>query len=136
ADAAVDGTVDGGRRAAGARDAGISLPPPPTTPPPPRPPSSPPPSSSGPSFWDACTAGASAGDCADDDGSDDSCDGGPDDGTDDSCGGGTDDGSDDACSAPPDDGSSCRVAPGRERPRRVTLVWVLAPLGYLVGRRR
>jgi hypothetical protein len=28
------------------------------------------------------------------------------------------------------------VSPGRERPRTATLVWVLAPLGFLIGRRR
>ena len=58
-----------------------------------------------------------------------------DDGSDSSCSG-TDDGSADACSTPPDDGGDCRVSPGRERPRAATIVWVLAPLGFLIGRRR
>ena len=110
-------------------DAGTYLPPPPPPPPPP----------DGPSFWDACSASSDA--CA---GSSDSCDttgssdsscSGTDDGSDSSCSG-TDDGSADACAAPPDDGGSCRVSPGRERPRDATIVWVLAPLGFLLGRRR
>jgi hypothetical protein len=97
--------------------------------------SSQPPPSSGPSFWDACSASSDS--C---DSSDDSCDdssGGY--GQDNSCSG-TSDGygysSGDGCSSSPDDGSSCRVAPGRQRPRSATLVWVLAPLGFLIGRRR
>lgn len=96
------------------------------TPSPPPPP--PPPPSSSSSFWDACSAGSDG--CA---AAGDSCD--TSDSQDDSCSG-TDDGSSDACSAPPDDGSNCRVAPGRERPRAATIAWVLAPLGFLIGRRR
>ena len=112
-------------------DAGLSLPPPydpPTesqpltrqTPPPPPPAPS-------PDFWDACAAGASAGSCDDtDDDDDDSCSGNT----------GGDDDADSCSQTPPDDGSDCRLSPGRGRPRATTLVWVLAPLGYLVGRRR
>src|SRR6185437_15028805 len=124
--------LDGGASVAASYfgvDAGTYVPPP--TPPPPPPP--PPSSSAG--FWDACAAGCSAGDSCDTGSEDDSCSS-TDDGSSDSCSGGTDDGSGDACSTPPDDGSSCRVAPGRERPRAATVVWVLAPLGFLVGRRR
>ena len=110
-------------------DAGTFTPPPPPPPPPPP---------NGPSFWDACTAGsgcaASSDSCDSSDDEDDSCSG-TDDGSDSSCGG-TDDGSSDSCSTPPDDGSDCRVSPGRERPRAATIVWVLAPLGFLIGRRR
>jgi hypothetical protein len=110
-------------------DAGAFTPAP--TPPPPPPPS-------GPSFWDACAAGsgcaASSDSCDSSDSEDDACSG-TDDGSDSSCSG-TDDGSSDACSTPPDDGSDCRVSPGRERPRAATIVWVLAPLGFLIGRRR
>jgi hypothetical protein len=79
-------------------------------------------------------AGCDAIDSCDPGTEDDSCDN-PDDGSDSSCSGSTDDGSADACT-PPDDGSSCRVAPGRDRSRPSTLVWVLMPLGFLVGRRR
>ena len=96
-------------------DAGTFTPLPPSPPPPP-----------GPSFWDGCAAGSDS--CA---ASGDSCDSSDDD----SCSG-TDDGSTDSCSTPPDDGSDCRVSPGRERPRAATIVWVLAPLGFLIGRRR
>jgi hypothetical protein len=110
-------------------DAGTYTPPPPPPPPPP----------DGPSFWDACSAGAdtcaASSDSCDTSGSDDSSCSSTDDGSDSSCSS-TDDGSADACSAPPDDGGSCRVSPGRERPRVATLVWVLAPLGFLIGRRR
>jgi hypothetical protein len=123
APAATIESFDGGRApddlAYPAFDAGTivpPLPPPPPSPPPP-----------GPSFWDACAAGSDG--CA---ASSDSCD--TSDGEDDSCSS-TDDGSDDSCSTPPDDGS-CRMAPGRERPRAATIVWVLAPLGFLIGRRR
>ena len=105
--------------------------PPPSPPPPPPPPD-------GPSFWDACSAGsdcaASSDSCDTTSSSDSSCSG-TDDGSDSSCSG-TDDGSADACTAPPDDGGSCRVAPGRERPRDATIVWVLSPLVFLLGRRR
>jgi hypothetical protein len=101
------------------------------TPPPPPPPPPPPSSSSG--FWDACAASSDSCDTSSDDSSCSSTD----DGTDSSCSGSTDDGSSADCSAPPpDDGSSCRVAPGRERSRPSTLVWVMAPLGFLIGRRR
>ena len=99
-------------------DGGTYSPPPPPPPPPP----------DGPSFWDACAAGSDG--CAS---SSDSCDTSDDE--DDSCSG-TDDGSTDACSTPPDDGGDCRVSPGREHPRAATIVWVLAPLGFLMGRRR
>ena len=109
-----------------------------TSPPPPSQPPPPPPPPPGPSFWDACAAGsgcaASSDSCDSSDGEDDSCSG-TDDGSDSSCSG-TDDGSSDSCSTPPDDGSDCRVSPGRERPRAATIVWVLAPLGFLIGRRR
>jgi hypothetical protein len=108
---------------AGSFDAGTYTPPPSLPPPPP-----PPPTSNGPGFWDACAAGSDS--CA---ASGDSCDSSDDE--DDSCSG-TDDGSSDSCSTPPDDGSDCRVSPGRERPRAATVVWVLAPLGFLIGRRR
>ena len=105
------------------------------TPPPPPPP---PPSPDGPSFWDACSAGsdcaASSDSCDTTSSSDSSCSG-TDDGSDSSCSG-TDDGSADACTAPPADGGGCRVSPGRERPRDATIVWVLAPLVFLIGRRR
>ena len=101
-------------------DAGTFSPPPP------------PPPSSGPSFWDACSASS---DSCDTTGTEDSSCSSTDDGSDSSCSG-TDDGSADACTAPPDDGSGCRVSPGRERPRGATIVWVLAPLGFLLGRRR
>ena len=119
-------SIDGGARRV-TFDAGLSLPPPyepPTvvTPPAPQPP--PPPPAPGPDFWDACAAGVSAGSCDDTD-DDDSCSG---------TSGGDDDS--DSCSQPPDDGADCRLSPGRSRPRATTLVWVLAPLGYLVGRRR
>jgi hypothetical protein len=121
-----------------------------STPPPPPPPTV------DPSFWDACSAGAdtcgSASDSCDtstddgsddscggttDDGSDDSCGGTTDDGSDDSCSGTTDDGSDDSCSMPPDDGGGCQVAPsrGRRRDHTGTVLWLLAPLGFLLGRR-
>ena len=103
-------------------DAGTFSPPPPPPPPP----------SSGPSFWDACSASS---DSCDTTGTEDSSCSSTDDGSDSSCSG-TDDGSADACTAPPDDGGSCRVSPGRERPRDATIVWVLAPLGFLLGRRR
>ncbi len=102
-------------------DAGTFPPPPPPPPPP-----------SGPSFWDACAASS---DSCDTTGTEDSSCSSTDDGSDSSCSG-TDDGSADACTAPPDDGGSCRVSPGRERPRDATIVWVLAPLGFLLGRRR
>jgi hypothetical protein len=105
-------------------DAGTFSPPPPP-PPPPSP-------TSGPSFWDACSASS---DSCDTTGTEDSSCSSTDDGSDSSCSG-TDDGSADACTAPPDDGSGCRVSPGRERPRDATIVWVLAPLGFLLGRRR
>jgi len=129
-------SFDGGCRPDGINcstfDAG-AFPPPSPPPPPPTPPPSP-----GPSFWDACTAGsgcaASSDGCDSSDDEDDSCSG-TDDGSDSSCSG-TDDGSTDSCSTPPDDGSDCRVSPGRERPRAATIVWVLAPLGFLIGRRR
>jgi hypothetical protein len=124
--ASVSYPIDGGNVFIGVAysfDAGTSTPPPPPPPPPP---------SNSPSFWDACAATGDASDSCDTS----SCDS-TDDGSDSSCSGSTDDGSADACSAPPpDDGSSCRVAPGRERSRPSTLVWVLAPLGFLVGRRR
>ncbi len=111
-------------------DAGTVTPPPPPPPPPP---------TSGPSFWDACSASsdscAASSDSCDTSSSDDSSCSGTDDGSDSSCSG-TDDGSADSCSTPPDDGSDCRVSPGRERPRAATIVWVLAPLGFLIGRRR
>ena len=112
----------------------------------------PPPSSGGPSFWDACGAGAdtcgAAGDscssttddgssCSSttDDGSSDSCSGTTDDGSSDSCSGTTDDGSADSCSTPPDDGGGCQVARGGRRSHFGTLLWLLAPLGFLLGRR-
>jgi hypothetical protein len=112
-------------------DAGTYTPQPPPPPPPPPP--------DGPSFWDVCSAGsdtcaASSDGCDTSDSEDGSCSS-TDDGSDSSCSS-TDDGSADACSAPPDDGSDCRVSPGRERPRAATIVWVLAPLGFLIGRRR
>lgn len=103
----------------------------------PRQPPPPPPSSS--SFWDECSAGFSADDCGDSSDDDaNSCDGSTTtDDSGDSCSGGTtDDGASDCSSTVPDDGSDCRVAPGRGKARASTLVWVLAPLGYLVGRRR
>ena len=111
-----------------------------TTPPPPQP--SP---SSGPGFWDACAAVASCDSGGDgstdscsgstDDGSGDSCGGSTDDGSGDSCSGSTDDGSADACSAPPDDGGGCQVARGGRRAHFGTVLWLLAPLGFLLGKR-
>jgi len=114
-------------------DAGTFTPSPSPLPPPP-----PPPPPDGPSFWDACTAGsgcaASSDNCDSSDDEGDSCSS-TDDGSDSSCSG-ADDGSSDSCSTPSADGSDCRVSPGRERPRPATIVWVLAPLGFLIGRRR
>jgi hypothetical protein len=97
--------------------------PPPTSPPPPP--------SNGPSVGDACGAGADACDSTDTS----SCDG-TDDGSDDSCGGNTDDGSDDSCTTPPDDGGGCQVARGGHHTRYGTVLWLMAPLGFLLGRRR
>jgi hypothetical protein len=108
---------------------------------PPPPPPSPPPATSGPSFWDACSASSdgcdSTGDSCDTSDGSDSCSGGGD-GYDDggSCSGSGDDGSGAACSAPPDDGADCRAAPGRSHPRDAAIVWLLAPLGFLLGKRR
>jgi hypothetical protein len=117
-------------------DGGVVIVVPPLNPPPPPPP--PPPS--GPSFWDACAAGsdtcaASSDGCDTSSDGSDSCSGG--DGYDDSssCSSGGDP-SDDSCSAPPDDGSGCRTAPGRGHPRDAVIVWLLAPLGFLLGKRR
>jgi hypothetical protein len=105
-----------------AGDGGVVIVVPPTTSPPPPPPN-------GPSVGDACGAGADACDSTDTS----SCDG-TDDGSDDSCGGGTDDGSDDSCSMPPDDGGGCQIARGGHRARFGTVLWLLAPLGLLLGR--
>jgi hypothetical protein len=105
------------------------------------PPPPPPSSTSGPSFWDACSASSdgcdSTGDSCDTGDGSDSCSGGGD-GYDDgsSCSGSGDDGSGAACSAPPDDGADCRAAPGRGHPRDAAIVWLLAPLGFLLGKRR
>jgi hypothetical protein len=98
----------------------------------PLPPPPPPPPTIDPSFWDACGAGADA--CG---GASDSCDTSTDDGSDDACSGTTDDGSDDSCSTPPDDGGGCQVASsrGRRRGHAGTVLWLLAPLGFLLGRR-
>jgi len=110
----------------------------------PTPPPSPPPPTVDPSFWDACSAGAdtcgSASDSCDTstvDGSSDSCSGTTDDGSGDSCSGTTDDGSGDSCSTPPDDGGGCQVSSsrGHHRAHTGTLLWLLAPLGFLLGRR-
>jgi len=104
-------------------DGGGSTPPPPLPPPPP---------TVDPSFWDACGAGADTCGSASD-----SCDTSTDDGSDDSCSGTTDDGSDDSCSTPPDDGGGCQVSPsrGHHRAHTGTLLWLLTPLGFLLGRR-
>lgn len=85
-----------------------------------------------------CSAGFSFDDCADGTEDDeDSCDGSSTDDGGDSCSGGsTDDGGDDCSGTVPDGDSDCRLAPGRGRTNASTLIWVLAPLGYLVGRRR
>jgi hypothetical protein len=106
-----------------AGDGGVIIIVPPTTSPPPPPPN-------GPGLGDACGAGADACDSTDTS----SCDG-TDDGSDDSCGGNTDDGSDDSCSMPPDDGGGCQVARGGHRTRYGTVLWMMAPLGFLLGRR-
>jgi hypothetical protein len=120
-------------------DAGTVTPPATATPPsPPNPPPPPTTTTTAPSFWDACSAGCAAGDsCDTSDDDSDSCSGGGD-GYDDSssCSGGGDDGSGDACSSPPDDGADCRTAPGRGHPRDAMIVWMLAPLGFLLGKRR
>jgi hypothetical protein len=105
----------------GATDGGVSQPPPPAPSPAP---------TVGPGLLDACAAGSDG--C---DSSDDSCSGSTDDGSDDSCSGTSDDGSDDSCSTPPDDGSSCQVSRGGRRAHAGTVLWLLAPLGFLLGRR-
>jgi hypothetical protein len=97
--------------AGSAGDWGVVIIFPPTTAPPAPPPT-------GPSFGDACGAGADACDSTDTS----SCDG-------------TDDGSDDSCDMPPDDGGGCQVARGGHRTRYGTVLWLMAPLGFLLGRR-
>ena len=109
-------TADGGPTVivpdAGAFDAWPSYPTPP-----------PPPPTTDPTVADAC--GASADTCAS---GSDACDSEDDEGS--SCNSTSDDSS--GCDPPPDDGTNCRVAPGRGRPRRATLLWILAPLAFLV----
>jgi hypothetical protein len=127
ADAGGGEAVDGGRPTPPAPTPPAPTPPPPI-PPPPTPP--PPTTTVDPSFWDACGAGADSCGAAGD-----SCDTTTDDGSDDSCSGTTDDGSDDSCTTPPDDGGGCQVAHGGRRAHVGTLLWLLAPLGFLLGRR-
>lgn len=96
----------------------------------------------GQALGDGCSSDDSGDSCDDssNDGSDDSCSSSSDDGGD-SCGGAADDGAGNACSAAPDDGAGCEIAGRRKAPRRRsrdagTWSFMLAPLAFLLSRRR